>query len=197
MDDIVRQAMAKWPNVPHCHGWLALDARGQWRMRDQRCQALNLPGDIIHHKALLAFIGRNYQSNDKGEWYFQNGPQRVYVDLAACPFVLRLDPQRGLLDHCDQAWPAPEAIWADRDGQFILCQAEKVAQVDDRDLSAFLPYFRHQGQEVSDTQWEAWLTGEDLTLDWCWPGLPPLRLQRLTESDPALRFGFKRQPRPQ
>ena len=28
MDDIVKQAMAKWPNVPHCYGWLALDARG-------------------------------------------------------------------------------------------------------------------------------------------------------------------------
>ncbi len=27
MDEIVRQAMAKWPSVPHCYGWLALDAR--------------------------------------------------------------------------------------------------------------------------------------------------------------------------
>lgn len=27
MDDIVRQAMAKWPNVPNCFGWLALDRR--------------------------------------------------------------------------------------------------------------------------------------------------------------------------
>ena len=35
MDDIVKQAMAKWPNVPHCYGWLALDARGDWRMRDE------------------------------------------------------------------------------------------------------------------------------------------------------------------
>ncbi|MFZ9138137.1 MAG: DUF2946 family protein, partial [Hylemonella sp.] len=24
MDDIVRQAMAKWPNVPACYGWLGL-----------------------------------------------------------------------------------------------------------------------------------------------------------------------------
>jgi hypothetical protein len=30
MDDIVKQAMAKWPNVPACHGWLGLDARGHW-----------------------------------------------------------------------------------------------------------------------------------------------------------------------
>ena len=47
MDDIVKQAIAKWPNVPHCYGWLALDARGNWRMRDERSQALALPGDRI------------------------------------------------------------------------------------------------------------------------------------------------------
>ena len=30
MDDIVKAALKKWPNVPHCYGWLALDARGDW-----------------------------------------------------------------------------------------------------------------------------------------------------------------------
>ena len=39
MDDIVKQAMAKWPNVPACYGWLALDARGQWWLRDAQAQA--------------------------------------------------------------------------------------------------------------------------------------------------------------
>ena len=34
MDDIVKQAMAKWPNVPACWGWLGLDARGNWWLRD-------------------------------------------------------------------------------------------------------------------------------------------------------------------
>ena len=32
--------MAKWPNVPHCYGWLGLDARGHWFMLDDRTQAL-------------------------------------------------------------------------------------------------------------------------------------------------------------
>ena len=27
MDEIVKQALAKWPNVPHCTGWLLLDRR--------------------------------------------------------------------------------------------------------------------------------------------------------------------------
>ena len=39
MDDIVKAALKKWPNVPHCYGWLALDARGDWYMRDDRTQA--------------------------------------------------------------------------------------------------------------------------------------------------------------
>ena len=39
MDDIVAAALVKWPNVPHCHGWLALDARGDWYLRDERTQA--------------------------------------------------------------------------------------------------------------------------------------------------------------
>ena len=39
MDDIVKQALAKWPNVPDCYGWLGLDARGRWFMRDDAAQA--------------------------------------------------------------------------------------------------------------------------------------------------------------
>ena len=39
MDAIVEAALKKWPNVPACHGWLALDARGDWYMRDDRVQA--------------------------------------------------------------------------------------------------------------------------------------------------------------
>ena len=50
MDDIVRQAMAKWPNVPHCYGWLGLDARGGWYMRDDRVQA---SGPFPHSRGSL------------------------------------------------------------------------------------------------------------------------------------------------
>ena len=39
MEDIVLQAMAKWPNVPDCYGWLGLDARGHWHLRDAAVQA--------------------------------------------------------------------------------------------------------------------------------------------------------------
>jgi hypothetical protein len=94
MDDIVRQAIAKWPNVPHCYGWLGLDARGNWYMRDDRTQAAGpfatSKGSLLRHDKLIEFIQRNYESDAQGQWFFQNGPQRVYVELECAPYVWRL-----------------------------------------------------------------------------------------------------------
>ena len=109
MDDIVKQAMAKWPNVPHCYGWLALDARGIWRMRDEAAQRAGAPGDKLTNAALVGFINRNYPHDERGCWYFQNGPQRVYVNLEATPFIARTDPAQGLVLHTGQPLAAPEA----------------------------------------------------------------------------------------
>jgi len=103
MDDIVRQAIAKWPNVPHCYGWLGLDARGNWYMRDDRTQAAGpfaqSKGSLLRHDKLIDFIQRNYESDAQGRWFFQNGPQRVYVELEATPLVWRLDAACALLAH--------------------------------------------------------------------------------------------------
>src|SRR3982751_6865129 len=91
MDDIVAAALRKWPNVPHCYGWLALDARGDWYMRDDRIQAAGpfprVKGSRIDHEKLRDFIARNYDRDATGAWFFQNGPQRVYVELEAAPYV--------------------------------------------------------------------------------------------------------------
>ncbi|CAN5733218.1 DUF2946 family protein [soil metagenome] len=94
MDDIVKAALAKWPNVPHCYGWLALDARGDWYLRDEQAQAAGpfplVKGSRVDHEKLREFIERNYAADDAGCWFFQNGPQRVYVQLEAAPWVWRL-----------------------------------------------------------------------------------------------------------
>lgn len=108
MDDIVRQAIAKWPNVPDCYGWLGLDARGNWYMRDDQTQAAGpfaraegddsqtpSKGSLLMHDKLIDFIQRNYESDASGQWFFQNGPQRVYVELEATPFIWRVDPAPG------------------------------------------------------------------------------------------------------
>lgn len=124
MDAIVLQAMQKWPNVPHCHGWLALDARGQWWMRDDRAQAAGpfpaVKGSRVDHDKLRAFIERNYAADAAGAWYFQNGPQRVYVDLEATPWVWRVQDAPGwpLLSHT--GLPAPLLdTWLDEAGRLF------------------------------------------------------------------------------
>jgi hypothetical protein len=103
MDDIVRQAIAKWPNVPHCYGWLGLDARGQWYMRDDRVQAAGpfpqARGSLLRHEKLVDFIQRNYECDEAGCWFFQNGPQRVYVELEIAPWVLRVGPGADVTTH--------------------------------------------------------------------------------------------------
>jgi len=98
MDDLVKQAMAKWPSVPHCYGWLGLDTRGNWYMRDERAQATGpfcgggaqARGSLLKHEKLIEFIARNYEPDAQGRWYFQNGPQRVYVELELTPWVWRV-----------------------------------------------------------------------------------------------------------
>ena len=115
MDDIVKQAMAKWPNVPHCYGWLGLDARGNWYMRDDGAQACGAfasgrpgaKGSLLKHEKLIDFIQRNYACDAAGQWYFQNGPQRVYVELEATPWVWRVGKDFALQAH---------------DGQDAVCQ---------------------------------------------------------------------------
>lgn len=111
MDDIVLKAMAKWPNVPSCTGWLGLDARGQWWMRDDPAQALGgfssgiagSKGALLAHDKLISFISRNYLCDDvganSGQWFFQNGPQRVYVELEATPWVWRVQPDYSIQAH--------------------------------------------------------------------------------------------------
>ncbi|MGY8905123.1 MAG: DUF2946 family protein [Burkholderiales bacterium] len=135
MDDIVIAAMAKWPRVPHCYGWLGLDTRGNWYMRDDACQAAGsfanactggdakAKGSRLQHEKLVDFIGRNYSCDETGQWYFQNGPQRVFVELACTPLVWRVQADFSVQDHTGQ--PAVVlACYCDEQGRLYL-QAER------------------------------------------------------------------------
>jgi len=111
MDDIVRQAMAKWPQVPHCYGWLGLDARGNWCLRDEQAQSQGsfadgppaARGSVLQHDKLIAFIARNYNSDDVGQWFFQNGPQRVFVELQISPWIWRVGQDHSVVAHTGEA----------------------------------------------------------------------------------------------
>ena len=125
MDEIVARSVAKWPNVPAVYGWLALDRRGNWLLKGER----------IGNAALREFIGRNYERDEVGRWYFQNGPQRVYVSLAYTPLVVHYEGER-LVDHRGQPFSARETF-QDDEGSVLFAGGGTAALLDDRDLARF------------------------------------------------------------
>jgi hypothetical protein len=125
VDEIVARSLAKWPNVPAVYGWLSLDRRGNWRIK----------GEKIGNPALRDFIGRNYEADETGRWYFQNGPQRVYVSLAYTPLVVHYEGDR-LFDHRGLPFAATGAL-QDDEGSVLFPGAGTIALLDDRDLARF------------------------------------------------------------
>ena len=128
MDDQVLRSLIKWPSVPHCFGWLALDRRGQWRMRDEFAQANQLAGSVIQHTALNEFISRNYACDSLGRYFFQNGPQRVFIGLDATPFIARMIPSENgpqLLTQCGTEIK-PQGALSDEKGNIYI--TGKIAQ---------------------------------------------------------------------
>ena len=143
MDDIVKQALAKWPNVPDCYGWLGLDARGLWYMRDDRAQAAGAfasglrgaKGSLLRHDKLIAFIERNYEADARGRWFFQNGPQRVYVELEAAPWVWRVADAPGWPLTSHTGLPAtPKACLLDEHGRLFLLTERGLGLVHSLDM---------------------------------------------------------------
>ncbi|WP_186053413.1 DUF2946 family protein [Burkholderia gladioli] len=168
MDEIVRQALAKWPNVPHCTGWLLLDRRGDWRMRDEATQAAGAPGTAIRHATLIAFIARNYERDEAGQWFFQNGPQRVYVELAYTPWIVRLAiDEHGVPSLTDQTGQAfePAGAWLDDQGGVLFSDAStppRVAALHDHDLGLFADHATLDEQGTGGRF--HWRPGVDLAL---------------------------------
>ncbi|WP_211444999.1 DUF2946 family protein [Collimonas humicola] len=196
MDQIVLQAMQKWPNVPHCYGWLALDARGAWRMRDEHTQRQNLPGDKIMHTALVGFINRNYKADEQGCWHFQNGPQRVYVDLALTPYIAHTEPLLGFVLQTGEAMSAIDAVMLTEEGRLLLAAPGQIAAVDDRDLAQCLAQLRMDGETVSDEALLEWLAtpADQRILSWQ-QAEAAIPVTRIASKDIASAFGFEPKPR--
>ena len=181
-------AMEKWPGVPDAHGWMRLTARGEWLIEGER----------VANPALRDFIGRNYAADAAGQWYFQNGPQRVYVELESAPWIWRLDATGALLAHTG-ARPARllSALLLD-DDRLVLVTDLGPGQLDDRDAAAFIDQLTdRQGQPLSEAELERWLEGrEDAFVAAAALGLAGGRivLGRCRGADLPARFGFVREP---
>ena len=173
------RSMLKWPDVPAVYGWLNLDRRGNFRIRTCTLAAdLESAGkkpvrfEPIGNPALRAFIARNYLADERGCWFFQNGPQRVFVSLAYAPLVFRLESE-GLADHCGRPAGMIDAAWLDEEGSLVLEGANGVGLLDDRDLSVFAGELAEGKLGISGA---------------C------LAVGRLSSHELETRFGFVRQP---
>jgi hypothetical protein len=192
MDDLVLRGMAKWPDVPAVYGWLALNRRGQWLIK----------GELVSNPVIADFIGRNYEHDEDGRWFFQNGPQRVFVDLEYTPYVFRAPNASGtpltLVSHTGARAPALLGAWIDDEGAILLETESGVGIVHDKDLDAIVAALVDEtGSSVPETVLDELMArierGEDA----------PLRLQyadaqvpvgRVDAEDVPQRFGFDPNP---
>lgn len=184
MDDSVIRAMAKWPNVPCVYGWLSLDRRGHWRLRGER----------IGHPGAISFIGRNYVCDEAGKWYFQNGPQQVFVELEYTPWVLFSDSQGGLQTHTGLIVESLREVWLDDEGSLIVCTEYGAGLVCDRDLGDVLGRFQcADGRRPSESALEAALeepfSEGPVRLAFLW-GSKILPVRRIRKTAVPQRFSF-------
>lgn len=150
MDAMVLAAIAKWPNVPAVFGWLRLDARGQWWLREEK----------LAQPAIVDFFRRNYARDGEGRYYVQNGPQKVYVQLDAAPYVVQREAaQWRWLPDIDAG--APRLALLDGDGCLFVEADGEIAVVDDRDLLALSEGIVRAADGVAPgaADWQAWQQG--------------------------------------
>jgi hypothetical protein len=144
----VRRALARWPDVPDCYGWLRLDARGQWRVREREAVF-----GTITNPGLVEFINRNYGPGDDGRYYFQNGPQKVFVDCEYTPYVYRFSDDLGtLVTHTGTRCASIRRLLLDETGAVVVDATSGPGVLLDRDLPGLLTRLRGRGGAVLDAE---------------------------------------------
>jgi len=183
MDESVREAMAKWPNVPALYGWVGLDEEGHWRLR----------GEPITHPGLIAFIDRNYDQDEHGAWFFQNGPQRGYVHLAYTPWIIHADSEGALATHTEARVERIDSAYIDEDGNLIVATEHGPGLVDSEALAVVADWLRAGDGPADLEALEAIARGEARTVALAYGGheVPVCAIRR--EEVPA-RFGYVRDP---
>ena len=194
MDEIVLRGMAKWPNVPSVYGWLSLDRRGRWRIKGER----------IGNPLVTEFMGRNYAHDEQGRWFFQNGPQRVYVDLDYAPLVFRVVSPDGsplaLQTHIGKPVAAVNGMWLDENGIVVLDTDQGAGTVHDRELERLLPFLIDANgtplpEPALDELMELAQQGRDVPM-WLKMRDANVRVAPIQSGDVPRRFGFVARPEP-
>jgi Protein of unknown function (DUF2946) len=187
MDSWVEKAMQRWPNVPALFGWLGLDRRGRWLIK----------GEPITHPRIVATIDRNYGVDRHGRWYFQNGPQRGYIELSCAPFVLRRD-ERGFITHNGLRVVTPTRACVDEEGTIGLLTEHGFGQVQGSDLDWVLARLTLRGVLLGESDLEALLALPSGACSDVYLNLDEhaLQLERVDAAQAPDIFGFERNPQP-
>jgi hypothetical protein len=201
MDKAVLDALARWPDVPAVYGWLSLSARGQWRLHPDGQAILGGAGESIENKQILRFIDRNYTHDTEGRWFFQNGPQRVFVRIDAAPLVIAVDDAHGLFNSHNGHLIETIDFWLiDDNGHLFFQSPTGAGQIVDKDLSRLVDtLFTAQGTSLLDwwsqsSQAETTIHDPKGHFGAC---SQPVKLERLKDGQAAAtRLGFIANPLP-
>jgi len=175
-------ALPPWPQVPACYGWLSLDARGNWRLKDE----------AVDHPGLIAFLNTHYACDDEGCWLVNNGPQRVFVKLERAPLIVRLHPGQRPLAHTGRQVEPRGDVLIDALGRPHFDTDSGPASIDDRDLASFLDELTlRDGRAPTDDEILA-LTSAGRRPELLWRGLT---LCPSADADIPDRLGYRREPK--
>lgn len=165
---------------PPCYDWLSLDRRGDWRLQGER---------FTHH-GFVALLNRQYGVDDRCCWFVQNGPQRVFVELAYTPWVFRR-AENAYVSHTGEAAGEIKGVYLDEEGSVLLETELGIGLLDDRDLARFLAECRDaSGQPATDDALSGLM--ESGAGDLRWENLP---LQSIAAVDVPKLFNFEPAPR--
>lgn len=184
----VDRALDKWPNVPALYGWLSLDRHGRWRIR----------GETISRPQILDTLGANYAADERGCWFFQNGPQRGYMTLDWMPFVLRRGEGEALVTHNGLAVQQLRSAYLDEEGSLLITTEHGAGGVDSHDLDWVLEHLHaDDGTDVEDALFAA-LSGASRSATRLRLGLgrQSVPIERLDDRDAPAVLGFVREPQP-
>jgi hypothetical protein len=195
MDEMVMRAMQKWPHVPNVYGWLRLDRRGQWLVKSRASAAGEPVFERITNAAVIEFIGRNYEHDAAGRWFFQNGPQRVFVALDYTPLVYRLRADgRSLEAHTGAVPRAIERAWIDDGGMLVFATELGPGVLLDRDLASILQHIAPADGAGNDALGALECGGDAVGLELHLTR--PVPLAPIVAAEVPERFGFDPAPRP-
>ena len=142
--DSLSKLLQKWPNVPDVFNWLSLDRRGIWRIK----------GSPITNRAMVEAINSSYFCDVDGSWFFQNGPQKVFVTLDYTPYVIfvyRSGNDPILKTHNGIKIRNIEEIYLDSELNFLITWDGRLGIILDRDLQVLIDgmSFSRKGKSIS------------------------------------------------